>query len=109
VLITLDYVLVELFCGETLLHKPTIEMPDQPKLNPAVDPRIAVGCQPGCEQIDVSRQRSLSLTIYRARTLKKCLYQVISSRFRIAEETLVGIPVGAALRMPKRYGVSRER
>jgi hypothetical protein len=58
--IKLDDVLIELLRGEMLLHKPAVEMPDQPKLNPAVDPRIAVGCQPGCEQIDVSRQRSLS-------------------------------------------------
>jgi hypothetical protein len=57
--ITLDCVLVQLFCGERVLIKPTIEMPDQPKLNPAVDPRIAVSCQPSCEQIDVPRQRAL--------------------------------------------------
>ena len=31
-----------------------VEMPDQPELDPAVDPRIAVGFQPGCEQVDVS-------------------------------------------------------
>jgi hypothetical protein len=53
--ITLDYVLIELFCSETLLLKPTIEMPDQPELDSAMDPRIAVGGQPGCKQIAVPR------------------------------------------------------
>jgi hypothetical protein len=30
-----------------------MEMPDQPELDPGMDPRIAVGCRPGCEKIDV--------------------------------------------------------
>jgi hypothetical protein len=34
--------------------------------------------------------------------LKECLYLFISSGFRIAEEILVGIPVGVTLRDPKR-------
>jgi hypothetical protein len=33
--------------------KPPVEMPGQPELDSAVDARIAVGCQPGCEQVDV--------------------------------------------------------
>jgi hypothetical protein len=37
----------ENYCG--------VHVVDQPELDPAVDPRIAVGCQPGCEQIDVPR------------------------------------------------------
>ena len=45
--------------SEMLLLKPAVEMPDQPELDPAVDSRITVGCQPGCEQIDVPRQRAL--------------------------------------------------
>ena len=53
--ITLDYFLVDLPGREILVIKPAVEMPDQPELDPAVDPRIAVGCQPGCEQIDVPR------------------------------------------------------
>jgi hypothetical protein len=53
--ITFDYVLVDLLGREIPLLKPPIEMPDKPELNPGVDPRIAVGCQPGCEKIDVPR------------------------------------------------------
>jgi hypothetical protein len=49
----LDYFLVDLLGREILLLKPPVEMPDQPELDPAVDPRIAVSCQPGCEKIDV--------------------------------------------------------
>ena len=47
--------LVDLLDREILLLKPPVEMPDQAELDPAVDPRIAVGCQPRCEQIDVPR------------------------------------------------------
>ena len=53
--ITLDYFLIDLRDREILLLKPSVKMPDQPELDPAVDPRIAVGCQLGCEQIDVPR------------------------------------------------------
>jgi hypothetical protein len=42
-----------------LVRQPTVEMPNQPKLDPAVDPRIAVVYEPGCEKIDVPRQRAL--------------------------------------------------
>jgi hypothetical protein len=51
--ITLDYFLVDLPGREILLLKPPVEMPNQPELDPGVDPRVSVGCQPGCEQIDV--------------------------------------------------------
>ena len=54
--ITLDYCLVDLLDREILLLKPLVEVPDQPELDPAVDPRIAVGYQPGCEQVDVPGQ-----------------------------------------------------
>jgi hypothetical protein len=47
--ITPDYVLVQLFKAEMLLLKPAIEMPDMPKLDSAVDPGIALGCQSICE------------------------------------------------------------
>jgi hypothetical protein len=45
----LDYVLVQMFRAEVLLLKPAIEMPDIPKLDSAVDPRIALVCQSVCE------------------------------------------------------------
>jgi hypothetical protein len=63
--ITLDYFLVDLRGREIVLFKPPVEMPDQAELDPAVDPRIAVGCQSGCEQIDVPRQWALPKAIYR--------------------------------------------
>jgi hypothetical protein len=53
--ITLDYFLVDLIDRKMFLLKPPVEMPDQPELDSAVNPRIAVGCQPGCEQVDVPR------------------------------------------------------
>jgi hypothetical protein len=40
---------------EILLLKPPVEMPDQPELDTAVNPRIALGCQPDREQVDVPR------------------------------------------------------
>jgi len=36
--------IVDVLDREILLLKPPVEMPDQPELDPAVDPRIAVGC-----------------------------------------------------------------
>jgi hypothetical protein len=43
--IALDYVLIQLFNADVFLLKPAIEMPDVTKLDSAVDPRIALGCQ----------------------------------------------------------------
>jgi hypothetical protein len=57
--IAVDYFLVDLLDREALLLKRPVEMPDQPELYPAVDPRIAMGCQPGCEHIDVPRKWAL--------------------------------------------------
>jgi hypothetical protein len=51
--ITLDHFLGDLLRREILLLKPPVEMPDHTELNPALDPNIAVGCQAGCEKIDV--------------------------------------------------------
>ena len=53
--ITLDYFLVDLLCRKILLRKPPVEMSHQPELDSAVDPRVAVGRQPGREQVDVPR------------------------------------------------------
>jgi hypothetical protein len=51
--IALDGVFIELLRTDALLLKPTVEMPDEPELDSAVDARKAVGCQVIGEQIDL--------------------------------------------------------
>jgi hypothetical protein len=57
--IALDGVFIELLCTDALLLKPTVEMPDEPELDSAVDARKAVGCQVIGKQIDVPCQWAL--------------------------------------------------
>jgi hypothetical protein len=44
----LYYILVQLLRREMHLLEPTVEVPNQPKLDPAMDPRKALRRQLGC-------------------------------------------------------------
>jgi hypothetical protein len=57
--ISLNDLLIDLLGSETLLLKPPVKVPYQPKLYSALDPRKAVACKPCGEQIDVPRQWAL--------------------------------------------------
>jgi hypothetical protein len=57
--IALDDAFIELLCTDALLLQPTVEMPDEPELDSAVDARKAVGSQVIGEQIDVPCQWAL--------------------------------------------------
>jgi hypothetical protein len=57
--IALEGHFIELLRTDALPPQPTVEMPDEPELDSAVDARKAVGCQVIGKQIDVPCQWAL--------------------------------------------------